>query len=143
MDVEVGDTMPDGWQLWLDWHKVVAPDNQSEIEALEADQGKYLGYVRLVGRRQGSVKLADHIETVATQYTKMQHKDHALQAVGCGIDQPQDFLLTEHDRQLLRHLGENEIVVRELTPPQRTLVQEPQGRDPNLDGAGLKLLLLQ
>ena len=71
MDIEVVDTMPDGWQFWLDWHKVVAPDNQSEIEALEADQGKYLGYVRLVGRRQGSVKLADHIETVTTQYMKM------------------------------------------------------------------------
>jgi len=71
LDVEVGDTMPDGWQLWLDWHKVVAPGNQSEIEALEADQGKYLGYVRLVGRRQGSVKLADQIETVTTRYTKM------------------------------------------------------------------------
>ncbi len=40
MDVEVGDTMPDGWQFWLDWHKVVAPNNQSEIEALEADQGR-------------------------------------------------------------------------------------------------------
>src|ERR1700689_2970089 len=72
-----------------------------------------------------------------------QHKDHAVQAVGCGIDHPHDFLLTEHDRQLLRHLGENEIVVGEVTPPQRTLVQEPQCRDPNLDGAGLKLLLLQ
>jgi SAM-dependent methyltransferase len=71
MDVEVGDTMPDGWQFWLDWHKVVAPDNHSEIEALEADKGQYLGYVRLVGRRQEGVKLADHIETVATQYTKM------------------------------------------------------------------------
>jgi SAM-dependent methyltransferase len=71
IDVEVGDTMPDGWQFWLDWHKVVAPDNQSEIEALEADRGKFLGYVRLVGRRQGSVKLADHIETVTTQYMKM------------------------------------------------------------------------
>ncbi len=52
MEVEVSDTMPDGWQLWLEWHKVIAPDNQSEIKALEADQGKYLGYVRLVGRRQ-------------------------------------------------------------------------------------------
>jgi len=71
MEVEVSDTMPDGWQLWLEWHKVIAPDNHSEIEALEADQGKYLGYVRLVGRRQGSVQLADPIETVATQYTKM------------------------------------------------------------------------
>ena len=70
MDVEVGDSMPDGWQLWLNWHKVIAPDNRSEIEAREADRGEYLGNVRLVGRRQGSVKLADHIESLATQYTK-------------------------------------------------------------------------
>ncbi len=43
MDVEVGDSMPDGWQLWLNWHKVIAPDNRSEIEALEADRGKIPG----------------------------------------------------------------------------------------------------
>jgi cyclopropane fatty-acyl-phospholipid synthase-like methyltransferase len=70
MDVEVADTMPDGWQLWLDWQKVTAPDNQAEIKALEADRGRYLGYVRLVGRRQGGVQLADHIESLPTQYTK-------------------------------------------------------------------------
>src|ERR1700677_3931261 len=72
-----------------------------------------------------------------------QHKDHAVQAVGCGIDQPHDLLLAEYDRQLLWHLRENEIVVGEVTPPQRALVQEPQGRDPDLDRAGLKLLLPQ
>src|SRR3984885_10363749 len=72
-----------------------------------------------------------------------QHKDHAVQAVGCGIDQPHNLLLTEHDRQLLCHLGKNEIVVGEVTPPQRALVQEPKGRDPNLDRARLKLLLPQ
>ena len=27
MDIELADTMPDGWQLWLDWHRAVAPDN--------------------------------------------------------------------------------------------------------------------
>jgi hypothetical protein len=43
-----------------------------------------------------------------------QHKDHAVQAVGCGIDQPHDLLVTEHDRQLLWHLRENEIVVGDL-----------------------------
>ena len=53
MDIDLADTMPDGWQLWLDWHRVVAPDNEAEIKALEADRGNYLGYVRLVGRRQG------------------------------------------------------------------------------------------
>jgi len=70
MGVEACDAMPDGWRLWLDWHRVIAPDNQTEIQALEADEGRYLGYVRLVGRRQGSVKLADHIESVPTQYKK-------------------------------------------------------------------------
>jgi SAM-dependent methyltransferase len=69
-DIEVADTMPDGWQLWLDWHRKVAPDNDLEIRALESDRGRYLGYVRLVGRRQGETKLADHIVSVPTQYVK-------------------------------------------------------------------------
>jgi SAM-dependent methyltransferase len=70
LDVELQDAMPDGWQFWLDWHRVIAPINQAEIAALEADQGRYLGYIRLVGRRQGSVKLADQIESIPAQYTK-------------------------------------------------------------------------
>jgi ubiquinone/menaquinone biosynthesis C-methylase UbiE len=70
LDIEVADTMPDGWQRWLDWHKVICPDNLAEITALEADRGSYLGYVRLVGRRNGRTTLADHTESVPTQYTK-------------------------------------------------------------------------
>jgi hypothetical protein len=41
-----------------------------EIQALEADQGRCLGYVRVVGRRRGEVKLADPIVSVATEYVK-------------------------------------------------------------------------
>ena len=70
MKIEVADTLPDGWQLWLDWHRVVAPGNEAEIKALEADQGDYLGYVRLVGRRQGHVELDEPIVSVPAQYTK-------------------------------------------------------------------------
>ncbi len=70
IDVEVVDNMPEGWQLWLDWHKVIAPDNHVEIKALEADQGRYLGYVRVVGRRQGDVVLGDQIASLPTEYTK-------------------------------------------------------------------------
>jgi cyclopropane fatty-acyl-phospholipid synthase-like methyltransferase len=70
MAVELADTMSDGWQLWLDWHRAIAPDNEAEITALEADRGRYLGYVRLVGRRQGQAKLGDHIVSVPTHYTK-------------------------------------------------------------------------
>jgi SAM-dependent methyltransferase len=87
MDIELADSMPDGWQRWLDWHRVVAPDNEAEIKALEADRGSYLGYVRLVGRRQGHAKLADHIESLPVQYTKqplLRSHDHPKPAVAMG-----------------------------------------------------------
>ena len=70
MDIELADTLPDGWRLWLDWHSVVAPDNQAEINALEADRGSYLGYVRLVGRRLAQAELTDPIVSAPTQYRK-------------------------------------------------------------------------
>ena len=50
--------------------KSIAPDNHTEIKAIEADAGRNLGYVRVVGRRQGRTELQDHIESVPTQYTK-------------------------------------------------------------------------
>ncbi len=40
------------------------------IKALEADGGRFLGYVRVVGRRHDRVKLADHIVSLPAQYTK-------------------------------------------------------------------------
>jgi hypothetical protein len=70
MDIDLADTMPDGWQLWLDWHRVVAPDNEAEIKALEADRGNYLGYVRLVGRRRAEANLEEPIVSIPKQYTK-------------------------------------------------------------------------
>ena len=70
MGIDLADDMPDGWQRWLDWHRVVAPHNEPEIQALVADRGRYLGYVRMVGRRQGQVKLEDLVVSVPVQYTK-------------------------------------------------------------------------
>ena len=70
MNIEVADTMPDGWQLWVEWQRAVAPDNEVEIKALEADRGSFLGYVRVVGRRRADVKLPDHIVSLPTRYTK-------------------------------------------------------------------------
>jgi cyclopropane fatty-acyl-phospholipid synthase-like methyltransferase len=70
MEIELADTMPDGWQSWLDWHHAIAPDNEVEIKALEADGGRYLGYVRLVGRRRAEVQLEDPIVSLPAQYTK-------------------------------------------------------------------------
>jgi cyclopropane fatty-acyl-phospholipid synthase-like methyltransferase len=43
MDIEVADSLPEGWRLWRKWHLAIAPDNKTEIEALEADGGRYLG----------------------------------------------------------------------------------------------------
>ena len=70
VEVEVADSMPDGCQVWLDWHKVTFPENAVEIGALEADRGRYLGYVRLVGRRQEGVKLSQPIVSLPEEYTK-------------------------------------------------------------------------
>jgi SAM-dependent methyltransferase len=70
VDIELADTMPDGWQAWLAWHLAICPDNAAEIKAIEADRGRYMGYVRVVGRRQSRVKLEEPIVSVHSQYTK-------------------------------------------------------------------------
>lgn len=68
LEVTTADTMPDGWRLWMDWHRVIAPDNAAEIQALDSDRGAYLGYVRVVGRRLADVHLEEPIASVATTY---------------------------------------------------------------------------
>ncbi len=70
MEIETCDTLADGWKYWLDWHRAVAPDNHVEIKALEADQGRYLGYVRMVGRRRAEAVLSDPVMSVPAQYTE-------------------------------------------------------------------------
>jgi SAM-dependent methyltransferase len=75
VQVETADTMAEGWKRWVEWQKAVAPDNVTEIEAVETDAGRYLGYVRTVGRRLGHVKLEescwpDTLRSFPVQYTK-------------------------------------------------------------------------
>jgi len=70
LNIELADTLPDGWQLWRDWQMVAAPDNVAEIHALEADRGSYLGYVRLVGRRRAEVRLDEPIVSIPNEYRK-------------------------------------------------------------------------
>ena len=75
LDIAVADTMSDGWQVWLDWHRTGFPDNAVEIRTLEADRGQYLGYVRVVGRRRAETKLVDAcwpdtMKSFPQQYTK-------------------------------------------------------------------------
>lgn len=70
LKIEVSDTLADGWRLWKDWHLAIAPENLKEIQALELDRGHYLGYVRVVGRRQSGVPLEDPVISIPPQYTK-------------------------------------------------------------------------
>jgi SAM-dependent methyltransferase len=69
VEVSLADALPDGWQVWLDWHRVIAPNNSVEIEAVEADRGRYIGYVRAVGRRT-DMELNKPVVSVPTEYTQ-------------------------------------------------------------------------
>jgi cyclopropane fatty-acyl-phospholipid synthase-like methyltransferase len=70
LDVEVADALDDGWQFWRAWLQAIAPENTVEIAALEADRGRYFGYVRAVGRRRADAPLSEPIVSVPTQYTE-------------------------------------------------------------------------
>jgi cyclopropane fatty-acyl-phospholipid synthase-like methyltransferase len=56
VDVKVSDAMPDGGRVWLEWHRRVHPHNRAEIESLEADAGRNIGYTRTVAQRRAGVK---------------------------------------------------------------------------------------
>lgn len=60
VNLEAAETMPEGWQVWLNWQRAAHPNNRPEIETLERDRGEYLGYIRLVARRNAGVKLEDY-----------------------------------------------------------------------------------
>jgi SAM-dependent methyltransferase len=70
LDMAVADTLPDGWRLWLEWLRIVAPENVTEIRALEADAGRNLGYVRAVGRRRAEAQMFDPFMSVPANYAK-------------------------------------------------------------------------
>jgi hypothetical protein len=56
VDVEVADILRDGWRDWLQYEKACSEAGTllfpSEEEPLEADAGRYLALIRVVGRRK-------------------------------------------------------------------------------------------
>jgi hypothetical protein len=60
--------LADGWRFWVDWLRLVAPDNVTEIGALEADAGSHLAYVRVVGRRRAEAPLYEPVVSIPMQY---------------------------------------------------------------------------
>lgn len=69
VNVELADSMPDGCKFWVQWQNVVAPENFTEIRAIEADAGELMGYIRAVARRRHDAKLDEIIQSVPTTYT--------------------------------------------------------------------------
>jgi cyclopropane fatty-acyl-phospholipid synthase-like methyltransferase len=56
VEVEHAGLLADGWRIWRDWEKVIRATGEGifppEDEALEADQGRYMGFVRMIARRK-------------------------------------------------------------------------------------------
>jgi len=58
VDVELADTLEDGWKHWMDWENALEASGKemmfpSEAGPLEEDQGEYMGFVRMIARRSG------------------------------------------------------------------------------------------
>lgn len=70
VNVEVADHLSEGSQVWLDWQRTICPDNTTEIRALEADAGRYLGYARVIGRRRPETKLDEPIVSIPSHYVQ-------------------------------------------------------------------------
>lgn len=56
VDVELADSLPDGWKLWLHWETTAKASGlwgrNGDIDLLKADGGEYLGFTRMVARRK-------------------------------------------------------------------------------------------
>ncbi len=70
VDVELADSLADGWKFWLEWHQTVAPDNWLEIRTIEADAGRCLAFNRVVGRRRLDVLLEEPIVSIPSNYAQ-------------------------------------------------------------------------
>ena len=55
VDVEVADVQPDGWRFWLQFERACAEAGTlifpSDEKTLQADAGRYLALIRIIGRR--------------------------------------------------------------------------------------------
>ncbi len=49
----------------------MAPGNLVEMDAVKADRGNYLGYVRAIGRRRPDVKLDDPMTSMGTSELRL------------------------------------------------------------------------
>jgi SAM-dependent methyltransferase len=57
VEIQLADTMPDGWNTWLRWYQacVAAGDDReslkTDIGVLQADEGEFMGFIRMIAER--------------------------------------------------------------------------------------------
>ena len=64
------------------------PTTHAEIQALEADRGRYLGYVRSVGRRRPDAPVPELIASVPVEYKKTPILAEETTALGGVREEP-------------------------------------------------------
>jgi SAM-dependent methyltransferase len=58
VEVQIADTLPDGWRLWLQWKEArrtagdESPSLESDIKVIEEDHGQYMGFIRMIAERK-------------------------------------------------------------------------------------------
>jgi cyclopropane fatty-acyl-phospholipid synthase-like methyltransferase len=59
VDVELADSIPDGWEHWLRWLEIRLqggfPYDEKEADMLREDAGRCLGFTRLIARRKSAI----------------------------------------------------------------------------------------
>jgi cyclopropane fatty-acyl-phospholipid synthase-like methyltransferase len=76
-EVTLAETIPDGWRLWSEW--AAATDAEAWYrETVEADEGRYLGYVGLAARRVPGRPLAEHAWPATLSSWKSEYVPHPL-----------------------------------------------------------------
>jgi len=73
IDIDAADSMPEGWKRWVQWQEAVAPGNHVELDALKADEGDYLGYIRVTGQRRADAKLDEPIDSMSVPTNYVSH----------------------------------------------------------------------
>lgn len=125
VDIETADTMEDGWKVWLDWHRTVAPENATEVHAIEEDAGRYLGYIRVVGRRNAEVKLQEYCwpgMRVPPQYTRVP----LLRDGSVPLPPASPLAPGDHSKASIHHTTED-VAIKTLWAPGETQVGDRLG----------------
>lgn len=84
VEIEVSDTMPDGWKHWLQWSHAIAECETGisprgmHYRAITADQGEHLGYIRLVGQRNPTRCLDDSAWTTTLRHLPVSYERRTL-----------------------------------------------------------------